>query len=126
MLKAINFSDRPEPAGFSYSVEATGTSRMLFISGQVAKKKDGTVPEGIASQTEVVLDRLKELLGNAGMTLENVVKTTVLLTNKDDIPAFSTLFFEAMPSPATSSTGMVVSSLWDPAYILEIEAIAVA
>jgi 2-iminobutanoate/2-iminopropanoate deaminase len=126
LLNAINHSDRPVPTGFSHAIEVSGAGRMLFISGQVAKLADGTVPAGIVEQTHATLAKLNVVLEKAGMTFQNVVKTTIFLTNEADYSDFASVYFPAMPSPAPAATGVVVKALVDPAYLLEIEAIAIA
>lgn len=126
LLKAINHSDRPVPSGFNHAIEVSGAGRILYISGQVAKMADGTVPVGIVEQTRVALAKLSTLLEISGLTLQNVVKTTIFLVDEADYPAFASVYFPAMPSPAPAATGVVVKALVDPAYLVEIEAIAVA
>ena len=126
VLSAINHADRSVPTGFSYAIEAGGAARMLFISGQVGRLPDGTVPAGIVAQTQVTIAKLNALLEAAGMTFANVAKLTIFLTNEADYPGFWSVYQPAMPSPPPAATGVIVKALVDAAYLVEIEAIAIA
>ena len=126
MLKPVNFSDRPVPAGFSHAVEVSGATKMLFISGQVGRMADGTMVAGIVEQTKVALSRLEDLLEKAGMTFRNVAKMTIFLTAEADIWDCWGAYSAAVPSPAPAATLVVVSALATPDYLVEIEATAVA
>ena len=125
MLKAVNFSDRAVPNGFSHAVEVGGASRMLFLSGQVGRLPDGTMADGMVEQTKVTLTRLEDLLKNAGMTFENVVKSTIFVTVEAEIYDCWGAYASVMPSPPPAATLAVVSALASPDYLVEIEAIAV-
>ncbi|MEL7176725.1 MAG: Rid family detoxifying hydrolase [Pseudomonadota bacterium] len=95
----------------------------VFTSGQVPFGPDGKLVEGgIDVQTKTVLDNLAAALGLAGATLNDVVKTTIWLTDAADFAEFNSVYasyFET-PPPARSC---VVSALMVPARV-EIEAVA--
>jgi len=95
----------------------------LFLSGQVPFGPDGRlVPGDIAVQTRQVLENIAAVLGKVGASMEDVVKTTVWLTDAADFAAFNSVYREYFPSlpPARSC---VVSLLAVDARV-EIEAIA--
>lgn len=87
MKKIINSDKAPKAVGpYSQAVEANGT---LYISGQLpVNPATGTVPETIEEQTVQSLENVKAILAEAGYTLDNVVKSTVLL---DDIANFGAM-----------------------------------
>ncbi len=126
MSKALNFSDRPIPNGFSHAIEVANVQRMLFISGQVGRMADGTMASGIVEQIRVTIGRLDELLKNAGMAFTNVTKVTIFMTVEAQITECWAAYAAAMPSPPPAATLVVVSALATPEYLVEIEAIAVA
>ena len=65
----------------------------IFISGQVpVNESNQLVKGGIGIQTETVLNKIKTLLEQADSSLEDVVKTTVLLTNIDDFSAMNKVY----------------------------------
>ena len=125
MSKAVNFSDRPVPNGFSHAIEVDHVGRMVFLSGQVGRLADGTMANGIADQTRVTLGRLDDLLKNAGMAFENVTKVTIFMTVEAQIGECWAAYSAAMPSPPPAATLVVVQALAAPEYLVEIEAIAV-
>ena len=67
------------PAG-PYSL-GTQLGNLAFLSGQIATANDGSVIGGgdVKAQTEIVIDKMVEILDEAGMTLDDVLQTTVYL-----------------------------------------------
>ncbi|WP_249692289.1 RidA family protein [Stappia sp. WLB 29] len=95
----------------------------IFLSGQVPFAPDGTLVAGdIEVQTRQVLDNIAGALGRVGATLDDVVKTTIWLTDPADFPRFNTIYGKYFPQdpPARSC---VASQLMVEAKI-EVEAIA--
>lgn len=75
----IKTSNAPDPIGpYSQAVKAGG---LLFISGQVALKPGTSelITADISKETEQVMNNLKAILTKAGLSFENVVKTTIFL-----------------------------------------------
>lgn len=101
-------------------VEAGG---FLFVSGQLPFGPDGAIVQGdAAEQTRVALTRLAAALQSVGAEMENVVKTTVWLTDARDFADFNAAYREFFPdAPPARST--VVSALVLDARV-EIEAVA--
>jgi len=65
----------------------------IFISGQVpVGENNQLVKGGIEIQTEIVLNKIKTLLEQANSSLEDVIKTTVFLTNIDDFSAMNKVY----------------------------------
>lgn len=85
MKRTIASPKAPAAVGpYSQAVELNGT---LFVSGQLpADPATGEFPEGIEAQTRRSLDNLGFILEEAGLSFDDVVKTTVLL---DDIKNFA-------------------------------------
>ncbi len=124
-MKRIIFTDQaPKSIGaYSQAVESNG---MLFISGQIpldpATQK--LVEGGIVEQTERVLKNIGNILAAAGYSIDEVVKTTILL---DDIAHFgevnqiySRVFGDNPPARATYEVARLPMGA-----LLEIEAIAI-
>jgi 2-iminobutanoate/2-iminopropanoate deaminase len=113
----------PPKAHYSHGIVGSGT--WLFVAGQLPVDRDGAiVPGGASEQAAQVLDNLQAVVEAAGGTLSDVVKTTVFLTdlaNRGAVGQVRQRYFTTAP-PA--NTLLVVSSLADPAYLVEIEAIA--
>ena len=113
------------PAAIGPYSQAVRSGPFLFCSGQIPlDPASGQLVEGgIEAQTVQVLDNLTALLAAAGLTLGDVVKTTVFLVTMDDFPAMNEVYaryFDEDP-PARSTIG--VAALPKGARV-EIEAIA--
>ena len=89
---AISTSKAPAAIG-PYS-QAVLIGDLLFTSGQVAldPSTGALVAGGIQQQTTRVLDNLSAVLGEAGLTLSDVVKTTVFLQNMTDFAAMNEIY----------------------------------
>lgn len=125
-IRHINAPDAPAPAGqYTQAVEVTGATRTLYISGQVGSAVDGTIPEGVEAQSRLVWANLIAQLRAAGMTLDNVVKITTILPNHADLAASRVGRAEVLGDRKPAST-LIIGGLANPAWKIEIEAIAVA
>ncbi|HJB84253.1 MAG TPA: RidA family protein [Candidatus Alistipes merdigallinarum] len=103
MKKIITTSDAPQAIGpYSQAIETNGR---LYVSGQIPiDPENGTMPEGIARQTEQVLRNIGAILSAAGYSFNDVVKTTVLMKNMADFATMNEIyaryFTEKMPARA--------------------------
>jgi 2-iminobutanoate/2-iminopropanoate deaminase len=69
------------PSSLPYPLSAAvRTGNPLFLSGQVGMR-DGKIVEGIEEQTRMTLDNIRQVLEQAGSSLERVVKVTVFMTD---------------------------------------------
>lgn len=112
--------------GWAQANSVAGATQFLFISGQVPTGADGVVPEDITEQSHLVWANLKAQLAAADMTLENVVKLTIFLTDQSygkAMAAVRSLHFGPNIQPAVTT---VIAGLFDPRWKIEIEAIAAA
>jgi enamine deaminase RidA (YjgF/YER057c/UK114 family) len=103
-----------------------GKAALLFISGLVSVDASGhLVGRGdLGAQADQVYANLAAVLGSQGASLEHVVKiTTFVKDGVDRAPLRGRRTFPDHALPA--STGVVVSSLVDPEWLLEVEAVAV-
>ena len=112
------------PAGhYSHGIVATG--RTLYVAGQVALDEGGNLvgPGDIEAQTRQVLTNLERVVASAGGQLADVVKTAVYLTSLENRAPVGALRKEFFPDPPPVNTLIVVSSLADPEFLVEIDAI---
>lgn len=116
-------SDKAPAAIGPYS-QAIAHNGMVFASGQIPLRLDGTLVEGgIEPQTRQVLENLCAVLEAAGSGLDKVLKTTVFLTNLDDFAVFNDLYREAFGNHAPARSTIQVAALPRGA-VIEIEAVA--
>jgi enamine deaminase RidA (YjgF/YER057c/UK114 family) len=127
MLKKHNPSTiSPAFSSYSLAVEAPAQARWLHISGQVGVAPDGSFAEGPEAQMEAAFQNILAILGAAGMGLHDLVKITVFLTRSEDIGLYRAVRDRMLAGAEPASTLLVISALADPAWLVEIEAIAAA
>jgi 2-iminobutanoate/2-iminopropanoate deaminase len=125
MKKPIFTSEAPAAIG-PYS-QAVRTGRLLFCSGQIPlDPKSGEIVSGdIATQTRRVLDNIAAILRKEGLTFDNVVKTTIFLTNLGDFQTVNEIYGSHFKQDPPARSTIQVSALPRGANV-EIEVIAAA
>lgn len=98
---------------------------LVFVSGQVAVRDDGTIPAGWEAQAETVFGHLGRVLAEAGATWPDVVKLTLFLTSMDGLATVRAVRDRhiALDHPPTSSL-VQVAALVQPDLLLEVDAVA--
>lgn len=111
------------PAAIGPYSQAMVVGDLMFTSGQIPLRADGTLNDGdITTQTTQVLANLKAVIEAAGANLNKVVKTTVFLKNLDDFVAMNKVYGETFGSHTPARSTVQVAKL--PRDVLvEIEAI---
>src|SRR5437899_613748 len=74
-------------SGYSMGLELDQHRRLLFISGQVPERSDGSVPEGFEAQCEQAWRNVIEVLTSAGLGVEHLVKINTFLTDRSHVEA---------------------------------------
>lgn len=84
MKKIINTTDAPEPVG-PYS-QAIVTGNLIFVSGQIALHPftGELITKEIIPATHLVMENIGAILEKAGAGFEDIVKTSIFLTNMAD------------------------------------------
>ena len=125
MKKALNTPNAPAAIGpYSQGITATGT--MYFLSGQLPiDPATGAFPEGgIKEQTRQSLLNARAILESEGLSLNNVVKTTVLLSDIANFGPMNEVYAEFFEQPFPGRSAFAVRDLPKGALV-EIEMIAV-
>jgi 2-iminobutanoate/2-iminopropanoate deaminase len=114
-------------AGLAYAqaLEVTGAQRLLFISGQVPADADGNVPADYRSQYRLAWANVEAKLRAADMTFDNLVKVTIFLSDRRYVAESKGLRAEVLGDRHPALT-IVITGIFDEAWLLEIEAIAAA
>lgn len=122
MKKAIVSDKAPKALG-PYSAGVISGNN-VFLSGQLGiDPATGKLAEGIEGQARQSLTNLRNLLEEAGMTTDNVVKTTVLLADLADFAKVNEIYGQFFSEPYPARACFQVAAL--PAGgLVEIEAIA--
>ena len=123
-MKSISTSNAPAAIG-PYSQAVDSGAGLVFLSGQLPiDPATGAFPEGgIQAQTRQSLRNVQAILEAAGLSLANVVKTTVFLADMGDFAAMNEVYasFFAEPFPARSA---VAAKALPKGALVEIECIA--
>jgi len=122
-MKAIATKNAPAAIGpYSQAIEAGG---FVYCSGQLPIiPTTGQFPEGgIKEQTRQSLLNAQAILNEAGLSLANVVKTTVLLADIADFAAMNEVYAEMFKAPFPARSAFAVRDLPKGALV-EIECIA--
>jgi 2-iminobutanoate/2-iminopropanoate deaminase len=113
------------PAAIGPYAQGIVVGNILYTSGQIALRPDGTLEGGdITAQTKQVLSNLSAIIEQAGADLSKVVKTTVFMKNLDDFAAMNAIYGEAFGTHTPARSTVQVAKL-PKDVLVEIEAIVV-
>lgn len=124
-MKDVVFSkEAPAPIGpYSQAIKAEG--KFLFISGQIPFTADGKLAgDDIKSQTHQAIKNIIAILNEAGLSINNVVKTTVLMKDMNDFATMNEIYNEYFGESKPARAAYEVARL-PKDVLIEIEAIAV-
>ena len=122
-MKAISTQKAPAAIGpYSQAIQA---GNLVFASGQIPiNPLTGNIVEGgIREQTHQALANVKAILEAAGLSLSNVVKTTVFLADINDFAEVNTIYGTYFTEPYPARSAVSVKALPKGALI-EIEVVA--
>ena len=115
----------PVEGAHPQAVEVTGATRWLYLSGQIPVAPDGSLAADFRGQCEQVWANVETQLTAAGMTLDNLVKVTTFLSDR----AYSLDNREvriARLAGRQPALTVIVTGIFDDAWLVEIEAVAAA
>ena len=125
-LRPINATSAPEAVGgYAQALEVTGSVRRLYISGQIPVTRDGKLPSTFGDQAKLVWGHIAAQLAAAGMTITNLVKVTIFLSDRRYATENREARRIALGDHAPALT-VIITGIFDEAWLLEIEAIAEA
>lgn len=123
MKKVIKTKNAPNPVGpYSQAIEF---NNMLFCSGQIAivPATDEIITDDVEKQTRQILSNIDAVLLEAGYNWNNIVKTTIFLTNMSDFAKVNAIYAEKFKELPPARSTVQVSAL--PKNVtVEIEVIA--
>lgn len=123
MKKVIATTAAPGAIGpYSQAIDA---GPFVYASGQIPiDRATGLIPEGIKAQTAQSLANVRAILEEAGLSLANVVKTTVFLADMGDFVPMNEVYGETFTAPYPARSAVAVKEL-PKKVLVEIEVIAV-
>ena len=112
------------PAALAAYSQAIRSGDMVFCAGQLGMDPtSGELADGIEAQTERALKNLASVLDAAGLSFDDVVKTTCFLADIEDFNTFNGVYVRFMPDPPPARSTFQVGAL-PRGGLVEIEAIA--
>ncbi|MBR4771882.1 MAG: RidA family protein [Bacteroidales bacterium] len=123
-MKALSTDKAPAAIG-PYSQAIDSGSGLLFLSGQIPiDPATGVfVDGGVKEQTKQCLLNARAILQSAGLSLANVVKTTVYLADMGDFAAMNEVYAQFFTQPFPARSAVAVKALPKGALV-EVECIA--
>jgi 2-iminobutanoate/2-iminopropanoate deaminase len=95
----------------------------VYVTGQVPFQDGAPMTTGtVEEQTHVVIEQIREILGEAGCTLDDVVKAMVWLRDRSDFPGFNQVYGEYFPDAPPARSAVVSDLLVD--VRVEVEVVA--
>jgi len=110
---------------YSHTVSVPAGTELIFLSGQLGVRPDGSTPDSMAEQADQVFANIVALLKAHGLEASSIVKLTTFMVaghNGDEVRAAR---LKHLGSHRPASTAVFVSQLVDPAWFVEVDAIAV-
>ena len=125
-IRAITAIDGNQPVSrYAEAMEVTEAKRWLFLSGQTPMRPDGSIPEDFRAQARQVWANILAQLRASEMTLDNLVKVTVFLSDRRYGPIHRAIREEILGDRVLGLTVIIVGAL-DERWLLEVEVIAAA
>lgn len=115
---------KPPFARYSHGVEIPPGKRLVLCSGQVAITPDDHIPEDVGAQTELCFRNIAAILGEADLTLNDVVRINAFVTERAHLQAYMEVRNRLFSDPAPASTLMIVTGFARPEFKVEVEVIA--
>ncbi len=123
--RRIRASDAPDASGYAQAIEITGARRIVYVSGQIPVTPEGNVPDNFRDQARQAWHNVEAQLRAAGMSLHNIVKHTTYLSDRCYRQVNSDVRREVLGEHEAALT-VIISGIYDEAWLLEIEVIAAA
>ena len=116
----------PPAANYAHAVLTEGADKMLHLSGVVAVRPDGTIPDDVADQVDVVWSNIAAILAEAEMGVTDIVSITtyVVIDFMASLPDVMAARDQALAGHRVASTLVTVPALARPAWKVEIAVIA--
>ena len=122
--RVVESAAAPVPmGGYAQAVLIEGVRRTLYVSGQVPVDRAGALPGDFRGQARLAWANLEAQLAAAGMSLDNLVKVTVLLADRAHRFENREVRHEVLGERKVAMT-VVIAGIFDEAWLLEIEGVA--
>ncbi|MDA0182435.1 RidA family protein [Solirubrobacter phytolaccae] len=110
---------------YAHSAEVVAPTRWLFVAGTMGLDAGGGAPPTLAEQLELVWANLREILADAGMTVDHIVRVTSYLRSADYAEENAAARLVALGGRRVPTTAIVVGTLSE-SWLVELEVVAAA
>ncbi len=124
MTEIVPSSIAPTAANYAHAILTEAPQRLLHTSGVVPIAPDGSVPDGVSAQADVVWANLSAILAEADMSSTDVVSVTTYVVHGEDLAAVMAARDRALGGYRVASTLVTVPALARPEWRLEIALVA--
>lgn len=124
MTTFVNPPDVHTPTGYSHSAVVPAGTELVFLSGQVGVRPDGSIPSTLAEQAEQMFNNIAALLRAHKLDESSIVKLTLFVVAGQDIKIVRGARAKLLGAHKPTSTAVFVSQLVDPKLLVECEVIA--
>lgn len=125
MLELSNPPSVHTPLGlYSHAVIVPSATELIYLSGQLGVRPDGSTPASIAEQADQVFANIVAVLHAHGLTASSIVKLSTFMVAGQDGHAVRRARLKHLGSHRPASTAVYVSQLVDPKWLVEVEAVA--
>ena len=116
----------PPAANYAHAVLSEGASKLLHLSGVVAARPDGTIPDEVVDQAAVIWSNITAILAEAGMGLDDIVSITtyVVVDFMACLPEVMAARDQALAGHRAASTLVTVPALARAAWKMEVAVVA--
>ena len=116
----------PPAANYAHAVLSENPSIVLHVSGQVAARPDGSIPDDVDDQAAVIWSNIAAILEEAEMVIEDIVSITtyVVVDFMASLPDVMAARDNALVDHRVASTLVTVPALARPAWKIEIAVVA--
>ena len=105
-LPRSSLAGRPLP--FSSAVRI---GDILYVSGQMGFREDGTLPDGMEAQARQTMENIRAVLTSAGLGFSDVFHCTVMLADMSQWAAFNAVYLEYFSEPLPTRSAFGASGL---------------
>lgn len=113
----------PAPAGrYVHQIDVSNPSRILFISGQIGIRPDGSVPADPVEQLDIAVDYVMKNLAAAGLGVEALTKVTTYAVGSLDPAGRKAVLDKHLGAHVSCSTLVFVAALARPEFLVEVDA----
>ena len=109
---------------YSHTAIVRAGAELLYLSGQVGMRPDGSVGDSIAEQADQVFANIVALLAAHGRAPSDIVKLTTFIVAGQDGERVRDARRKHLGAHRPASTAVYVSQLVDPKWFVEVEAVA--